>query len=283
MSSERGRTRDLNKLSAYLDGTLKENQREKLRFRLEREPELRQWFENLQQTKDLLGKLPRIRAPHNFTLTPNMVTVRSPKKQPIFNSLRLASSLAAALLVVLLGVEYLIVGGRLPTRSFLEAPLMDSVSEVSEAHPEPLIQWGAPNGEGGGADMGIGGMGAGSPVIESPLEESPYPPPEAEMEEVEEEMPLAEVQDSETDEKRIPETINEAESSESGSDTEDDLILGINPEQAGDIIDRSESAKDVKGVPFNWQKVLRWVQIGLAIIVLGGGLAIWILRRKRFS
>ena len=270
MSSERGRIRDLNMLSAYLDGTLKENKQNKLKLRLEGEPELRLWLENLRQTKALLRRLPHIRAPHNYTLTPEMVTVRPNKKHPVFISLRLASSLAAVLLVVLLGVQYLFVEGRLSTSSFLESPLMESVSEDSEASPEPLIQWGEPSGDGGGAAIGGEGFGAAPSAIEQPMEESAAAQPEEEIE----------AEDSTPAEKRIPEAANEVESFDAETGSEDDLILGINPEQAGEIIDRSETTNDTEGILINWQKVLRWAQITLAVIVLSGGLALWVLRRK---
>ena len=283
MRRERGNSRDLNTLSAYLDDTLKENQRERLLFRLEREPELRQWLNNLRQTKALLKRLPRLRAPHNFTLSQEMATVRSQKKQPVFNSLRLASSLAAVLMVVLLGVEFLFVEGRLSARTSFEAPMMEAVSEVSEASPEPLIQWEGQSVDGSGSGGGAEGLGTGAPVIEMPMEESEAVQPEAEIESVEEEEPLTEVRDPTPAEKRLTQDTNETESFEDESDTEDELILGINPDQAGDMIDSSKSTKVVEGVSFNWQKVIRWGQITLAVIALSCGLALWILRRKQKS
>jgi len=60
-----------------------------------------------------------------------------------------------------------------------------------------------------------------------------------------------------------------------------DLILGINPEQGGMVIDRSEpGAKDGKAY-LSWGNVLRWVQVALAVIAVGGGIALWFLRRKQ--
>jgi len=262
MSRERGNYRDLNTLSAYLDGTLKENQRERLISRLEREPELRQWLDNLRQTKTILGQLPRLRAPHNFTLTPDMVTVRRQKKQPMTNALRLASSLAAVLLVVLLGVDYLFIGGRLQTRNILEAPMMESASEISEANPEPLIQWGEPGAEGGGAEMSIEGKGGGATGIEEPMEERTEPEVPIELEEA----PPVEKQLQQGD-----------------ADAQDEMILGINPDQAGEVIDRSESTQSAEKSPFNWQKLIRLAQVTIAVLALGGGLVLLILRHRRIS
>ena len=161
--------------------------------------------------------------------------------------------------------------------------MMEAVSEVSEASPEPLIQWEGQSVDGGGSGRGAEGMGAGAPVIENPMEESEAVQPEAEIESVEEEEPLTEVEDPTPAEKRLTQDTNETESFEEESDTEDELILGINPDQAGDIIDSSKSTKVVEGVSFNWQKVIRWGQITLAVIALSCGLALWILRRKQKS
>ena len=46
----------------------------------------------------MIGFLPRLKAPRNFTLTPEMVTVRKPR-QPLFVTLRFATAVATFLLV----------------------------------------------------------------------------------------------------------------------------------------------------------------------------------------
>ena len=111
MNNERRRRHDLEKLSTYLDNALSLREKNRLEARLAKEPDLRERLEQLRRTKLLVGGLPRLRAPRNFTLTREMVTVRKPKKQPLFSYLRLASSLAAVLLVVLFGVEIFLGGG----------------------------------------------------------------------------------------------------------------------------------------------------------------------------
>lgn len=261
MSSERGKTRDLKTLSAYLDGSLKGKKRERFEVRLSREPELRVWLENLSQTRTILGQLPRIKAPRNFTLTPEMVTIRSRRQNPFVMPLRVASSLAAVLLVVLLGVEYLFIGGRLPKRAMLEAPMMKSASETfEEAAPAPLIQWGDPVAE---------GKGGGTSVNREPMVESAAP--EAEIEEDQELEPVPA-------EKQVPEEPNETD-----FDSEGEMILGINPEQAGEVIDRSKSPQAAEEHLFDWQVLFRLAQIGLAVLAFCGGLALLIIRRKRMS
>jgi len=259
MNSERGQSQDLKILTAYLDGSLKGNKRERFNDRLSREPELRQWLDNLRQTRTILGQLPRIKAPRNFTLSPEMVSVRSRKRQPLVMPLRVASSLAAVLLVVLLGAEYLFAGGQLSNRAMLEAPRMESASEeMEEAAPEPLIQWGDPSAE---------GKGGGATISEAPMVDSAAP--EAEIDE-EQEAPPAE--------KQIPQEVSEADAA-----AERDMILGINPDQAGEVIDRNVPPPAVEESPVNWQKLFRLTQVGLAILAIGGGLTLLILRRRRTS
>ena len=261
MSSERGYIRDLKTLSGYLDGSLKGKKREKVEVRLSREPELRQWLENLSQTRAILGQLPRIKAPRNFTLTPEMVPVRARRQNPFVMPLRVATSLAAVLLVILFGFEFLSTGGQLPRSAMLEAPLMESASEeFEEEAPEPLIQWGDPSPE---------GKGGGATISEAPVEESAAPEAEIEIEEEQEALPT---------EKQMPQAFGE-----STAGAEEDMILGINPEQAGEVIDRSEATQAAENRLIDWQKHIRLAQIVLAALVVGGGLALLILRLRRKS
>ena len=62
--------RDVQQLSAYLDGQLKPSEAARLESRLQSEPGLASIFEELRQTRSLLRQLPQRRAPRNFTLTP---------------------------------------------------------------------------------------------------------------------------------------------------------------------------------------------------------------------
>jgi len=126
MNNEKRRKQDIELLSTYLDNALKPRQKSRLEARLSQNEELREQLEQLRRTKMLVGSLARIRAPHNFTLTPEMVKVRKPKKQPFFTYLRLASSLAAILLVVLFGVELFLGGGLTPKLQSAE-PVMLTV------------------------------------------------------------------------------------------------------------------------------------------------------------
>lgn len=93
-------------LSAYLDKELSVKERTRLESRLQVQPELRQALEDLRRTRAILRSQPLLRAPRNFTLTPEMVGQRRPVRSggglPVFNFMRFASAFAAVLLVIVL-------------------------------------------------------------------------------------------------------------------------------------------------------------------------------------
>lgn len=273
MTNKRRNTRELNILSAYLDNALSPRDKKKFEVRLAKEPELQQKLENLRRTKHVLSWLPRLHAPRNFTLTLDMVAERKPRRQPLQAGLRLASALAAVLLVVLFGVEFILGEIRQPEMLAAEAPaleVMEAARAPMEETPVPLIQW-EPSGQGGGAAGGIGGEGDDIIIIEEPVEE-----PVMELEAApEEESPEIEALPQE-------ESLGAGETSEQPAAKGDDLILGINPDEGGEIIDRSEPA-DLPMEPATqpWSGILRWAQIALAVIAVGGGIALLLLRRNR--
>jgi anti-sigma factor RsiW len=89
--------RDVEKLSAYLDGQLKSSEVARLESRLQSDPELASILVELRQARGLLRRLPQRRAPRNFTLTPKMVGQKPPmpRTYPVF---RFATVLATLLL-----------------------------------------------------------------------------------------------------------------------------------------------------------------------------------------
>lgn len=272
MNNERRRRNDLKQLSTYLDNALKPRKKNRLEARLAQDRELRERLEQLRRTKLLVGRLPRLRAPRNFTLTPEMVSVRKPKKQPFFSYIRLASSLAAILLVVLFGVEFFLGGGFMARQDSTE-PLMESARVADEAAPEPLILWGHQGMGGGGASdsdaAGIGGANAEEYVLESPVEAE-----EAVEEPKEEAIPSEDVltEESSTLEQ---EQIQPKEAAEGKSP-----ILGINTDAGGEVIERSQ----VEDQPASLRlpSYIRWIQISLAVVAVGGAftLLIFSIRRK---
>ena len=88
--------RDLERLSAYLDGDLPPREAENLRARLVTEPELRQALDELKQVVSAVRGLPEIRVPRNFTLRPADVA----RPTAAYSYLRFATVLATALFVL---------------------------------------------------------------------------------------------------------------------------------------------------------------------------------------
>jgi hypothetical protein len=97
--------RDLELLSAYLDGELKPADSTRLESRLKTDPELVSALNDLRATRTLLRRLPSRKAPRNFTLTRKMVGQNPPlpRTYPIF---RLATAVATLLLFFSFGVNF---------------------------------------------------------------------------------------------------------------------------------------------------------------------------------
>ena len=276
MRNERRRIKEVNLLSAYLDNALNAKQKQALEQRLLVEPALQAELQHLNQTKMLMQQLPRLRAPRNFTLTPEMVTLRKKKKQPAFSALRLATSLAAVLLVVLFGVDF-ILGGGVMSNIQPDAVLEMEVAQVaSTENPEPLILWSQQSAGGGGGPEAYG-MGGGQVAEEAPLmiEEEALP-----VEEFEEALPK-EAPADELDQELSSDMAEDERGFSAESPQQINPILGINPDEGGKIIGHSGTAVQDQTKSLPWSTILPWLKIALAAIVIGGGLALLVLRIRR--
>jgi hypothetical protein len=161
---------DIEQLSAYLDGQLPIREKMLLELRLRDNPELQTELEALAHTHLMLRSLPKRRAPRNFTLTPAMVQQRAPLR--LFPAFRLASTLAAVLLVITFASDLLLggIGARnavsmapaakelvvQPER--LAAPTQAAAAPTQAA---PIIVWGTPINN-ANVPPGKGGSGGGS-------------------------------------------------------------------------------------------------------------------------
>ncbi|HXQ33737.1 MAG TPA: hypothetical protein VN843_06980, partial [Anaerolineales bacterium] len=98
--------RDIELLSAYLDGQLKPSDSARLESRLKSDPELVAVMDDLRAARNLLRRLPQRRAPRNFTLTRKMVGQNPPmpRAYPFF---RFATTLATLLLFFTFGLNFL--------------------------------------------------------------------------------------------------------------------------------------------------------------------------------
>lgn len=161
--------RDLKKLSAYLDGELKDSARKKLESRIARDPELAAALDDLRLSRTVLRRhTPQRRAPRNFTLSPQMVAKRPPMPRlvPALNY----AALAAMLLFVFSFTSPFGAGGSMADEAMAPAPMameMEAPMEESAAEEAPSMEMAAEP--------------AADEVMEeeAPVEEAPLPPAEA--------------------------------------------------------------------------------------------------------
>lgn len=102
--------RVLEQLSAYADGELAPVESRQIEEQLDSKPAYQEALQAFRQTKDLLGKMPEVRAPRSYVLTEEMAGIRS--SWGWFPSRQLATALAGLLLVVVVGVDVLTSGAR---------------------------------------------------------------------------------------------------------------------------------------------------------------------------
>jgi anti-sigma factor RsiW len=129
-------SRDLELLSAYLDGRLEARQRDQLEARLRSNKELADTLQGLAQTRMLLRNLPKLKAPRNFRLTPEMVG--KPATSRLYPAFQFASILAGLLLVFVLAGDFLGLGAR--TASQIAAPASAPMQVPQSQDMEPIAE-----------------------------------------------------------------------------------------------------------------------------------------------
>ena len=147
--------RDVEQLSAYLDGQLSQAERARLESRLKADPSLSAALEELRLTRALLRRTPQRRAPRNFTLTPRMAGIRPPVPR-VVPAFRFASAVATLLLLLTF------VGNLIGSFSLAAAPKM-------VAEPMYGIGGGAPET---GPEMGGVGMEENAYLEATPTSEA---------------------------------------------------------------------------------------------------------------
>lgn len=127
--------RELEVLSAYLDGEVSRKDRERIESRLSDDENLREILEQLQHTRAMMRSLPKLRAPRNFLLTPEMVgQVRQPRR--LFPIFRLATALATVLFILFLFGDFYLV--RNPPLSGIVA--MQSLEASDQVAAPPVLE-----------------------------------------------------------------------------------------------------------------------------------------------
>lgn len=140
--------RDIELLSAYLDDALSPHARQALEMRLQREADLARQLDEMRRTQSLVRSLPKVKAPRNYTLTPQQAAAirRAPGGTPVADLwLRTATAVVAVMFVVVLAGQNIAGNVALPAA---QAPVFESAPELSsgpaagdmEAEPTALAE-----------------------------------------------------------------------------------------------------------------------------------------------
>ena len=98
--------RDIEQLSAYLDGQLSSSDSARLEARLKTEPELASVMDDLRTARGYLRQLPLRKAPRNFTLTRKMVG-QNPPLPRAYPAFRWVTALATLMFFLTYGFNFL--------------------------------------------------------------------------------------------------------------------------------------------------------------------------------
>jgi anti-sigma factor RsiW len=156
--------RDVEQLSAYLDGQLPQAEAARLEQKLKADPQLADLHRQLSQARMVLRQLPARRAPRNFTLTPQMAGVKAPTPRT-FSIFGFASAFASLLLVLTFAANAF---GALAGGSMAAAPVAYGIGGGPvETAPESRPQ------SGGGDDMAATEMPAAAAPIAPAATQAP--------------------------------------------------------------------------------------------------------------
>jgi hypothetical protein len=124
------RGRDIEKLSAFIDGELSKREISRLETRLAEDRELQQMLRELKATRGLISALPKVRPPQQFTLTEEMAGNR--KRSNVYPIFRFATVVAVVAFAVLVGLDAFMRLGLASSRMSPQAPMVLEVQkEVS--------------------------------------------------------------------------------------------------------------------------------------------------------
>lgn len=307
--------RDLESLSAYLDGQLSDKERFRLEKELQANASFRAILEDLRRTRALLRSQPRIRAPRNFTLTSAIVGARARPRPSLnlFPALRLTSALASFVFVLVVLGE-LVLGGRPVAAPMIaaQAPAPASVEAQREELAVPVEESEAAEQAAPAAKMApeqevqSEAQGTEAVVVMEATQEAPpdFPidvPPETFSEDSVvrprgegggggapgigggegsvEEIPLEEtVEGTPQPEEALALSMVITPTATLEAQVEIPLVLAEAPGEAEQVVAGEEVEAPTPGRWSAW----RWLQVALAFVALvAGGLAIYLRRTGR--
>jgi negative regulator of sigma E activity len=120
--------RDMEQLSAFLDGQLSQAEKTRLEARIQSDPALSGVLVDLRQARSILRSTPKRHLPRNFTLTPKIAGIRPPVPR-LVPALSWASATAMLLFILTLGTNLL---GQLSFGA--AAPMMAAAPMTSEGY-----------------------------------------------------------------------------------------------------------------------------------------------------
>jgi hypothetical protein len=132
------KARDIERISAYLDGELSARDMNRLEARFKEEPDLHRALKELEATRDLLSSLPEMHPPRNFTLTPEMAGTRG--RLNLYPVFRFVTVIATVALAVLVGTDILL--GRVGNLYSAESEAIDVLALQAEkaVEEEPPVE-----------------------------------------------------------------------------------------------------------------------------------------------
>ncbi len=129
--------RDLEILSAYLDGELHPSERDALEARLARDETLRVVLDELRANRLLLRQAPRLKAPRSFTLDPAVFGQRYPwwRRALFGNLLQVSGTLGAAAAIVLIAIGLVMNIDQQPTQVVSPPTGLEVASQPTQITP----------------------------------------------------------------------------------------------------------------------------------------------------
>jgi hypothetical protein len=282
-------SRELQLLSAYLDGELSKKDQKRVERLLSDHPAAISSLEKLRQVKSVIKLLPIHKVPRNFTISTEDVS-RSLIPN-LAGVLRYASAVSAVLLIVVIAFDFISSYQSAPVElgfARSNAEIMFEEKSIGSVEEEaPIIIWhpaAPPTGEGYGIGGGRGGDGDSDLQHEMLLPDVNIAPSDDQAEEV----PSIAQEGITAETEQLPQVVGEqpqadAEKYDQESKSPEDEsgpILGIRPSESQGMIEPfDEIPEAVIEVPETIS--LRLVEIVLAGLTISAALLAGFLRKRK--
>jgi hypothetical protein len=139
MTKDHISSRDMEILSAFVDGQLNSKEQARLDARLRDEPELQAVIDEFRQVRNGLQAMPKVRVPRNFTLTPAMAGIKQHRLYSLFTFSRFISAIASLLFIFVVIGDFVGIGNG-SSNILMSVPVSNEVQDMvleKEAQPIP--------------------------------------------------------------------------------------------------------------------------------------------------